>query len=370
MVSSSFWSGRSVLLTGHTGFKGNWAALWLASMGARVHGLALAPTTTPNMLELVGTDHLASHTLGDVRNRQVVADIVARAKPEIVIHMAAQALVRRSYREPFDTLSTNIIGTATVLDALRSAPNMKCILVVTSDKVYENRDDGHCFAEDDRLGGADPYSASKAAAEIVTSSYARSFFQPNGVPVVTSRAGNVIGGGDWSEDRLLPDVWRAVKANQSVELRHPKSTRPWQHVLEPLSGYLTFIEKTCADVSCHLPQALNFGPRDERPASVAEITEIMNKALGVTAGWRQSPGAHPPEQSTLTIDAALANETLGWRARLSAEEAVQWTADWYRAHRQGASMRDFTLQQIGDYTTGNAMSGHEALSQLSAPSWS
>lgn len=277
-----------------------------------------------------------------------------RAAPDIVIHMAAQALVRRSYREPVATFDTNILGTAHVLEALRSAPGLECVLVVTSDKVYENRDDGHRFVEGDHLGGADPYSASKAAAEIVTASYAKSFFAPRGIPVVTGRAGNVIGGGDWSEDRLLPDVWRAVQTNSTVELRYPQSTRPWQHVLEPVSGYLTFIERICADAGGRLPHAMNFGPRDERAVTVAEITDVLHRALGVGAGWRQAPGEHPPEKATLAIDASLAHEMLGWNARLSAEEAVQWTADWYKAQRQGAQMRDFTLQQIRDYAARNA----------------
>jgi CDP-glucose 4,6-dehydratase len=354
MTTPKFWAGRSVLLTGHTGFKGAWAGLWLASMGARVHGLALAPETHPNIHDLLGTGHLASHGFGDIRDRQVVADAVQRAAPDIVIHMAAQALVRRSYREPVATFDTNILGTAHLLDALRDVPGLKCVLVVTSDKVYENRDDGHRFVEGDHLGGADPYSASKAAAEIVTASYAKSFFAARGIPVVTGRAGNVIGGGDWSEDRLLPDVWRAVQTNSTVELRYPQSTRPWQHVLEPVSGYLTFIERICDDAGGRLPHAMNFGPRDERAITVAEIADVLHRALGVGGGWRQAPGEHPPEKATLAIDASLAHEMLGWSARLSAEEAVQWTADWYKAYGQGAQMRDFTLQQIGDYAARNA----------------
>lgn len=353
MVTSTFWADRSVLLTGHTGFKGAWAALWLTSMGARVHGLALAPETDPNLHDLLSTDHLASHTVGDIREPRVVADAVRRAAPEIVIHMAAQALVRRSYREPIATFDTNVMGTAHLLEALRGAPGLKCVLVVTSDKVYENRDDGHRFVEGDALGGADPYSASKAAAEIVTASYAKSFHAPAGVRVVTGRAGNVIGGGDWSEDRLLPDVWRAVQQSRRVKLRYPNSTRPWQHVLEPLSGYFTYIEGVYDDADDRLPHALNFGPRNERSITVAEIADVLNRELGVTGGWEEAPGTHPPEKGTLSIDASKAQAALGWRARLSAQEAVEWTALWYKAHRQGADMREFSLQQIRDYTSRN-----------------
>jgi len=351
MVTSTFWADRSVLLTGHTGFKGAWAALWLASMGARVHGLALAPETNPNIHDLLSTGHLTSSVIGDIREPQVIAAAVQSAAPEIVIHMAAQALVRRSYREPIATFDTNVMGTAHLLEALRGTSNLKCVLVVTSDKVYENRDDGHRFVETDALGGTDPYSASKAAAEIVTASYAKSFYTPTAVRVVTGRAGNVIGGGDWSEDRLLPDVWRAVQENRSVELRYPNSTRPWQHVLEPLSGYLTYIERIFDDTAGQLPNALNFGPREEQPITVAEIVDVLNRQLGVTADWQKAPGTHPPEKATLSIDASNARKTLGWSARLSAEEAVKWTALWYKAHRDGAQMRDFTLQQIRDYAS-------------------
>ncbi|KAB2938997.1 MAG: CDP-glucose 4,6-dehydratase [Hyphomicrobium sp.] len=351
MVTANFWAGRSVLLTGHTGFKGAWAGVWLASLGARVHGLALAPETEPNLHDLLSSSHLASDVIGDIRDPRVVADAIERAAPDIVVHMAAQALVRRSYRDPVTTFDTNVLGTVHLLEALRETPGVKCVLVVTSDKVYENRDDGHRFTEGDHLGGADPYSASKAAAEIITACYAKSYFAPRVVPVATARAGNVIGGGDWSEDRLLPDVWRALEASRTVELRHPQSTRPWQHVLEPLSGYLTYIEQLCADPQGHLPHAINFGPRDERPITVAEIADTLNGALGVKAGWRQAPGEHPPEKATLAINAGLAHRALKWRARLSAAEAVQWTADWYKAHKEGSDMRAFTLRQIRDYAT-------------------
>ncbi len=352
MLSPDFWSGKSVLLTGHTGFKGAWCGLLLSHMGARVHGLALDPETEPSMHRLLGTGHLASHLTIDIGDELATASAVRAIQPQIVIHMAAQALVRRSYRDPVGTMRTNVMGTVHLLNALRASPNLQGVLVVTSDKVYDNADEGLRFAEHHKLGGTDPYSASKAAAEIVTASMAKCFFDDLGVPVVTARAGNVIGGGDWSEDRLIPDIWRAMKNNKPVELRYPNSTRPWQHVLEPLGGYMTFVERVCTSDARKLPHALNFGPREERLATVAEIAAAISKALDSPAGWRPAEGRHPPEKSMLAIDARLAAETIGWQPVLSANETIQWTVDWYKAHAlDPESVRAVTLGQINTYSS-------------------
>ena len=350
MLLPDFWSGKRVLLTGHTGFKGAWCGQLLSQMGAHVHGLALDPETEPSMHLILGTGHLAGHRIIDIGDARATAVAVREAEPQIVIHMAAQALVRRSYRDPVGTMRTNVMGTVHLLDALRTSPNLQCVLVVTSDKVYDNADEGLRFTEQHKLGGTDPYSASKAAAEIVTASLAKSFFDERRVPVVTARAGNVIGGGDWSEDRLIPDIWRAMKNNKPLELRYPNSTRPWQHVLEPIGGYMTFVERLCRGDAGKLPHTLNFGPREVRLATVAEIAEAIGKALGSTVGWRLAEGQHPPEKAMLSIDARLAADTIGWQPVLTAAETIQWTVDWYKAHAVNPeSVRVVTLDQINIY---------------------
>ncbi|MEM0944639.1 MAG: CDP-glucose 4,6-dehydratase, partial [Pseudomonadota bacterium] len=272
-LSPAFWRGRRVLLTGHTGFKGAWAGAWLGRMGAEVTGFALAPQTQPALFEML--DFPGRSIIGDLRDPAAISQAVADADPEIVIHMAAQPLVRQSYADPVETYGTNVMGTVHLLEALKPAPAGR-ILVVTSDKVYENDETGRAFAEGDRLGGHDPYAASKAATEIVVASYRRSFFAEAGVALATARGGNVIGGGDFSADRLVPDIARALAAGRPVELRNPQATRPWQHVLDCLSGYLTYLE-ALPDA----PAALNFGPADPADAlSVAEVTGAMNAALG------------------------------------------------------------------------------------------
>ncbi|MBE9554450.1 MAG: CDP-glucose 4,6-dehydratase, partial [Proteobacteria bacterium] len=315
MANPEFWQGRRVLLTGHTGFKGGWAALWLARLGAEVHGLSLEPESEPNLFAILGDWSAISSRIGDIRDRETLRRTVADARPEIVIHMAAQALVRRSYREPGETTDTNVMGTVNLLDALRGADGLMAVLVVTSDKVYENREDGHAMSETDPLGGDDPYSASKAAAEIVTAAMTRSFFEEYGVPVATARSGNVIGGGDFSEDRLVPDLWRAGRASRPLVLRYPLATRPWQHVLDPVNGYLAYIEKLAAG-ACDR-RALNFGPDNAETMTVAAVAEQMMEHLGMEHTWEQDTGKHPKEKQTLTLDASLAADAIGWRPALS-----------------------------------------------------
>jgi CDP-glucose 4,6-dehydratase len=347
MIARDFWRDRRVLLTGHTGFKGAWLSLWLEQMGAQVYGLALAPDTEPALFSLLAPFTHQHSRLGDIRDPATVAAAVAEARPQIAIHMAAQSLVRRSYRDPAETFAVNVMGTANVLDALRAAGNLEAVLVVTTDKVYRNTEQGRAFVEDDPLGGTDPYSASKAAAEIVTASLAASVFAAEGIPVATARAGNVIGGGDWAEDRLVPDVWRALRAGSALRLRHPQATRPWQHVLEPLCGYLMYLERLAQ--GAQIPPALNFGPKPGDVLTVAEVADAMGKALGTARGWLPADGAQPKEAQYLAIDPALAMRTLTWRPLLSPAQSVQWTADWYRAVMDGADPRRTAVEQIRRY---------------------
>lgn len=346
MASKAFWKGQRVLLTGHTGFKGAWLSLWLDKLGASVTGVALAPDTVPSLFRAI--DPVASLTshFADIRDRDALAAIVREARPTLVIHMAAQALVRRGYRTPVETFAVNVMGTAHLMDALRDTEGLKAILVVTTDKVYRNLEDGRAFREDDALGAHDPYSASKAATEIAVSSWAQSYFRDRGVPVATARAGNVIGGGDWSEDRLIPDTWRAITSGQKLVLRNPDSTRPWQHVLEPLAGYMRHVEALTTDTA---PEALNFGPYPSDVLKVADVAEALLAGMGHEAGWHRDSGANPPEMRTLSLDPGLAERAIGWRPRLTSRQAIAWTAEWYGRFDRGEAANDLCLEQISRY---------------------
>jgi CDP-glucose 4,6-dehydratase len=347
MIDRAFWRDRRVLLTGHTGFKGAWLSLWLEQMGAKVFGLALPPDTEPALYSLLQPMNGILSRLSDIRDRAAVAAAVLEAQPQIVIHMAAQSLVRRSYRNPVDTIATNVIGTACLLDALREVEALEAVLVVTTDKIYRNDGQGQAFSEADPLGGADPYSASKAATEIVAASMGESYFAQRGVLVATARAGNVIGGGDWAEDRLIPDLWRAVQAGEALRLRNPQSTRPWQHVLEPLSGYLLYAQRLAEHTE--IPPALNFGPQPDDVLTVAEVADAMLAAFNCRRRWLQMEGKQPKEAEFLAIDPALARASIGWQPRLRSAQAVQWTAEWYRAFGMGADPRVAALDQIDRY---------------------
>jgi CDP-glucose 4,6-dehydratase len=343
-VDPAFWYGRRVLLTGHTGFKGAWCALWLARMGAKVTGFALAPDTDPSLFAGAGVAaDVASH-LGDVRHRDEVGRVVAAAAPEIVLHMAAQTIVRRAFREPIATVATNVLGTMHLLEALREAPSVRVILVVTSDKVYENAERGVSFREDDDLGGREIYGASKAAAEILTRAMAHAHFADGVTVVATARGGNVIGGGDYAEDRLVPDVVRAVERGEPPILRHPDAVRPWQHVLDCIAGYLVYVQALAADPG--LPRALNVGPEPPAALSVRHVAEAMLAGLGSDKGWRRDMGGHPYESKELSVDTTLIRTRLGWRDALPGAAAIEATASWYRAVAQGGSMRATTLAQI------------------------
>jgi len=353
MLDKHFWRGRRVLITGHTGFKGAWAWAWLQHLGAEVTGLSLPPETAPNLADELGITKSDRSILGDIRDPDVVKSAVHLAKPSIVLHMAAQALVRRSYRNPVETFDINVRGTLQLLQELRSSPELNACLVVTSDKVYENDDRAKNFVEDDRLGGSDPYSASKSACEIATSSFSRSFFgkhyQGTGPGhVATARAGNVIGGGDWSEDRLVPDMWRARRAGTKVVLRYPDSVRPWQHVLEPLSGYFRFLEALAAG---SVIPSLNFGPDDPKAVTVRNVADQFAASYGGDnkANWTLAEGDHPKEAKTLAIDPAKAKQSLNWRPVLTPTEAIEWTANWYASFDKGESATKLTMNQIQEF---------------------
>jgi CDP-glucose 4,6-dehydratase len=348
-VDRGFWRGQRVLVTGHTGFKGAWAALWLSEMGAAVTGLALAADQTPSLFELAGVAGLVDSHILDLRDRAAVADFIGARPFDLVLHMAAQPIVRAAVEAPLDTFASNIMGTAHLLDALRGALP-RATLVVTSDKVYANAEAGRAFAEGDPLGGKDPYSASKAATEIVTQSYAKSYFEPAGAPLATARGGNVIGGGDFSRDRIVADIVRAARAGEAVVLRHPEATRPWQHVLDCLAGYLRHLQALATDPAT--PRALNFGPRPGgAEVPVGELARLGVEALG-GAPWRYEPDPTSLEAKSLAIDASLAKRAIGFESRLDARTAVALTMDWYRRQGAGEDALALCRAQIADYEAG------------------
>jgi CDP-glucose 4,6-dehydratase len=344
-LNRTFWRGKRVLLTGHTGFKGSWAAIWLAEAGAQVTGLALAPDQTPSLFELAGVGRQVESHFVDLREPAAVEAALRGRAFDVVLHLAAQPIVRASIEDPIGTFATNVMGTAHLLQALRAQTGLQAVLAITSDKVYANAENGRAFAEDDKLGGKDPYSASKAAAEIVVASFARSYFPKT--PVATARGGNVIGGGDFSRDRLVADIVRAAGVGEQVVLRHPEATRPWQHVLDCVAGYLAYAEGLATDPAT--PRALNFGPKPGgREVSVGELATLGVQALGGQP-WRHEPDPGSLEAQTLAIDASLAKRTLGFESRLDAAEAVALTMDWYRRQAAGEDALALCRAQIEGY---------------------
>jgi CDP-glucose 4,6-dehydratase len=319
--------------------------LWLRQMGAEVTGYALAPRTQPSLFDLLHVPE-RSH-IGDICDAARIQDALNAANPQVVIHMAAQALVRESYRDPLATFATNVLGTGVVLQACRDLKQLECIIVVTSDKVYENHEQGRAFVEGDRLGGHDPYSNSKACAELLTASFRDSFFE-TGPPIATVRAGNVIGGGDWSQDRLIPDCVRALEANTPVTLRYPDAIRPWQHVLEPLSGYLALAQALIQSPS-RAPRAINFGPDPSSFCTVREVVEAFSARFSGKPGWQRDPIAHPKEAAALTLSSALAQRSLHWHPKLDVHQSLAWTADWYEAFAAGEDMLNYSEDQIAQY---------------------
>jgi CDP-glucose 4,6-dehydratase len=348
-VDPSFWAGRRVLLTGHTGFKGGWAALWLARMGARVTGLALAPETDPSLFNLAKVAQDLDSRIADVRDRQEVASIIAEADPELVLHMAAQPLVRRSITQPVETFAINVLGAVHVLEALRNRPALNAALIVTTDKVYQNHERGISFEETDPLGGHEPYGASKAAAEIAVEAMARTYFDSSGVPIATARGGNVIGGGDFSSDRLVPDIIRAVDRGSKLVLRNPSAIRPWLYVLDCLAGYFCFLQALANKKTCE--RALNFGP-STGGVSVQALSSSILAALGASQEWESDPSQSGHESCILELDTTRSHNILGWRDQFPGDGAVQATAAWYLAWRKGDDMRARTLAAIDEFMAG------------------
>lgn len=349
LVNKTFWSGKRVFLSGHTGFKGSWLSVWLQMLGAKVTGLALDPPSTPNMFDVVSASEGMQSYIGDIRDLAVVKKAMMVAKPDIVIHMAAQALVRYSYDNPVETYATNVMGTVHVLEAARQVSSVKSIVVVTSDKCYENKEWCWGYRENEAMGGYDPYSNSKGCAELVTSAYRNSYFSgTDSLGLGSGRAGNVIGGGDWALDRLIPDIVQAFNDEREVCIRSPGAIRPWQHVLEPLHGYLTLAERLWSapkQYSC----GWNFGPLESDVQPVEWIVERMQRLWGEGAAWRLDAAEQPHEAHYLKLDCAKAHGELQWRPRLNLDVALQWTVEWYKAFYDGADIRQFTEKQIKEY---------------------
>lgn len=347
-TNPTFWQGKRVLMTGHTGFKGSWLSIWLQSMGATLRGVALTPPTSPALFEVARVAEGMQHHIADIRDFSAVKAEFDSFKPEIVIHMAAQPLVRLSYQQPIETYATNVMGTVHVLEAARQAGSVKAIVNITTDKCYENREWVWGYREDEPMGGHDPYSNSKGCAELVSSAYRKSFLKDAGIAMATARAGNVIGGGDWALDRLIPDILRALQDKQSVLIRNPHAIRPWQHVLEPLSGYLLLAERLYAQGQADA-EGWNFGPRDEDARPVQWIVEHLCKTWGESASWTPQPGDHPHEASFLKLDISKARQRLQWAPRWSLETALTRITEWHQAWLQGQDMRALCLQQISQY---------------------
>lgn len=350
MVNKKFWSGKKVLITGHTGFKGSWLAFWLNEMGAEVFGYALEPDTTPSLFHQLQLKNLSHHHIADIRNADSVNKYIHRVKPDVIIHMAAQPLVLRSYKEPVYTWETNVLGTIHLLEAVRKLEKKCAVLVVTTDKVYKNREWHYSYREVDRLGGHDPYSSGKAAAELAVESWRESFLKKKtDIRVATARAGNVIGGGDWAKNRLVPDIVRALKEKQTVTVRNPFSVRPWQHVLEPLSGYLALCESLYTDRNDKYQSAFNFAPLQGNNQTVQQLVQL---ALSVWPGqWKDiSDPAAPHESGLLQVSIEKTISVLGWRPKWEFRESIEHTINWYRMQMNGSDAAELTRKQIREYT--------------------
>lgn len=361
-MSRAFWKGKRVLLTGHTGFKGAWLSLWLESLGADVTGYALAPPTNPSLFQIAEVAKGMRSLHGDVRDLERLTQTLNDCRPEVVFHLAAQSLVRVSYRDPIETYTTNVLGTVNLLEAVRRTSGVRVVINVTSDKCYEN--DGRLmgYAESAPMGGHDPYSSSKGCAELVTAAYCRSFFHTDSLPakdvaIASVRAGNVIGGGDWAEDRLVPDCMRALLCSQPVCVRNPDAVRPWQFVLEPLGGYLLLAERLWQSGADYVG-AWNFGPAAADAKPVRWAVERLIQLWGEEASWVQNKGCHPHEARYLQLDCSKARTRLGWRPRTDVDQALRWVVDWYKAFRAGRDPRAVTLEQIAEFTSlGRRLSG-------------
>jgi len=353
-VNPSFWNGKHVFMTGHTGFKGGWLSLWLASMGAKVTGYALAPNTTPSFFEVAKVEAgLKQSHIADIRDLENLQKAMAYARPEIVIHMAAQPLVHYSYANPVETYATNVMGTVHILESIRALDCVRAVVIVTTDKCYENQERTLGYSENEPMGGYDPYSSSKGCAELVTSAYRQSYFSVEKfdqycVSIASARAGNVIGGGDWSEDRLIPDAIKAFEAKEPLMIRNPLATRPWQHVLEPLSGYLVLAQALYQE-GAKFGGAWNFGPKDEDARSVEEVVDLLIKNWNSSAGWKQDDGEQPHEAHSLKLDCSKARQNLGWIPKWSLEKAIEQIAEWQKSYQSQDNMQAVSLKQINSY---------------------
>ena len=353
LVARSDWQGRRVFLTGHTGFKGGWLALWLQQLGASIRGYSLDPPTTPNLFTELRLSELVEDIRGDLADSPKLTRAVQEFSPDIVFHLAAQPLVRRSYTDPVGTYVTNVLGTAHLLEAVRNTPSVKAVVVITTDKCYENREWVWGYREQDPLGGYDPYSSSKACVEILTASYRQSFFSSHdgsnhAVAVATARAGNVVGGGDWSEDRLIPDLIRGFLEGKPVRVRYPGAIRPWQHVLDPLAGYLALGQRLLKN-DLKFASAWNFGPSDEETWTVGQVADEMASRWGNGASWETDGIPSQHEATYLKLDASKARAELGWAPRLKIENTLNWVVDWFQACHKSSDMREFTSRQISAY---------------------
>jgi len=357
-IDPAFWRGRRVFLTGHTGFKGGWLSLWLQQLGAELTGYALAPPTTPSLFEVARVGAGMRSLIADIRDGEALASAMRDAKPEIVIHMAAQPLVRYSYQAPVETYATNVMGTVHLLEAVRQTDSVRAVVNVTSDKCYENREWIWGYRENEPMGGHDPYSNSKGCAELVTAAYRNSYFNParngqRGVALASARAGNVIGGGDWADDRLIPDILRAIAAGQPAPIRNPGAVRPWQHVLEPLSGYLLLAQRLVEDGPVHA-EAWNFGPAEADARPVQWLVDGLTRAWGEGTCWQSDTTSQPHEAHCLKLDCAKAHARLGWRPRWPLARALESIVAWHRAHARRADMQTVCLRQIDEYVGGGA----------------
>lgn len=352
-VTSEFWAGKRVFLTGHTGFKGSWLALWLHELGAIVTGYSLAPATQPSHFDELKLGSKINSQIGDIRDLPRLKEAMVSADPEIVLHLAAQPLVRQSYIDPIETYDINVLGTAKVLEAIRSCPSVKSVVIITTDKVYENREWEWGYRENDTLGGYDPYSNSKACTELVTSSFVNSFFNPadyssHGVAVSTARAGNVFGGGDWADDRLIPDLIRAYRDKVAPVIRYPGAVRPWQHVLEPLRGYL-MLARALYSHGTRFSGAFNFGPNESDARSVKTICEIVSGHLVDAAPWTLDDAQNPHEAGFLKLDISKAAAELGWKPKTDLELGLRLTTNWYGGYLKEESVTDLSLRDLAEY---------------------
>lgn len=360
MMDGAFWKGRRVFLTGHTGMKGGWLSLWLQALGAEVHGYALGPPSEPNLFTVARVgDGMAASRIADIRDADALAAAVKKSRAEVVIHLAAQALVRDSYADPIGTYASNVMGTLHLLEAVRRAETVRAAICVTSDKCYENREWPWGYREIDPMGGYDPYSSSKGCAELVVASYRNSFLNPadfdrHGVAVASVRAGNIIGGGDWARDRLVPDIVRAILAGKPAHIRYPGAIRPWQHVFDPLAGYLVLAQRLVTDGPA-VAEAWNFGPDVANEVAVSQVADAIVARWGGDARWQHDGGDHPHEAGYLKLDCSKARSRLGWRPTIDLGAAIGMTVDWYRAHAERKDMRDVTLGQISTHAFAPAV---------------